>query len=414
VGFIAGALAIAFPHVRAGYHRRAARSELARYHYPQAFRHLQVCLRIWPDDPEVLLMAARATRRAGNHDEAEHLLKKYQQIRGLDEAGSFEQLLLYAERRVDQAADICWRHVEQCHPDTPLLLEALTVGYLRQYRLKEAGMCLNRWRDSEPDNAQMHCLEGLFFLEYVHSRTRAEPSYRRAVELDPEHEVARMGLAIILVDTKEFSEAAEHLEYLLQRQPDNLGAQVGLAECRAGQGEEAEAVRMLEAVLARDPQSAPALSLLGRLALEDGNYEVAESRLREAVALNPTDLLALHNLFLCLQKGGKNEEAQALKHRQEQLEEDLKRFDEIISKDLARRPNDPALHCALGQLLLRGGYRQEGLRWLMSALRLDPQYAPAREALAEYSQKRKSEPPHQTNHQGTEDTEERHTEKKKE
>jgi Flp pilus assembly protein TadD len=365
---------------------------LERYHNPQAIRHLHVCLRIWPNDPEVLLLAARAARRAGNHDEAEQLLKKYQDLRGLDETGGFEQLLLFAERRVDQAADICWRHVEQCHPDTPLLLEALTHGYLRQYRLKEAGACLNRWRDSEPDNAQVHCLEGLYLLDYVHARSQAEASYRRAVELDPEHEVARLGLAIILVELKEFSEAAEHLEYLCKQQPDNPSVQVGLAECRAGEGKETEAVRLLEAVLARQPQFAPALSLLGRLALEGGESEQAESHLRQAVSLNPSDVLARYNLVRCLQKNGKNEEAQEHQRQLEQFNKDLQRFDEIISKELARRPKDPALHCALGQLLLRGGHNEEGLRWLMSALRLDPQYAPAREALAEYEKKRAGQP----------------------
>ncbi len=69
------------------------------------------------------------------------------------------------------------------------------------------------------------------------------------------------------------------------------------------------------------------------------------------------------------------------------MEDDLKRFDEIVTRDLVRTPEDPALHYTLGQLLLRGGQHQEGLRWLRNALRLDPQYAPARRALADYYQK---------------------------
>jgi hypothetical protein len=34
--------------------------------------------------------------------------------------------------------------------------------------------------------------------------------------------------------------------------------------------------------------------------------------------------------------------------------------------------------------LLREGYPEEGLRWLNSALRLDPLYAPAQQALKDY------------------------------
>ena len=51
---------------------------------------------------------------------------------------------------------------------------------------------------------------------------------------------------------------------------------------------------------------------------------------------------------------------------------------------MASRPDDPALHCELGELLLRSGHREEGLRWLHSALRQDPQFEPARKALAEF------------------------------
>src|SRR6266852_6049415 len=138
LGLVAGAVAFARPHVQAWYHFRAAKSDLQSYHNPQAVRHLQACLRTWPDDPDVLLLSARAARRARAYDEAERCLEKYQKARGLDVACSFEQLLLSAERGVDQVASVCRRHVEQDHPDTPLILEALTRGYLRQYRISEA------------------------------------------------------------------------------------------------------------------------------------------------------------------------------------------------------------------------------------------------------------------------------------
>src|SRR5947209_2647050 len=42
----------------AGYHLRAARSAVARYHNAEAEKHLRACLKVWPKDPEVLLLAA--------------------------------------------------------------------------------------------------------------------------------------------------------------------------------------------------------------------------------------------------------------------------------------------------------------------------------------------------------------------
>src|SRR5262249_42322286 len=157
------------------------RSELEHYHNPQAIRHLHACLRVWPEDPDVLLLAARAARRARSYGEAERLLGVYQQARGLD-AAAFDQLLLSAERRIHQVADACWRQVDQGHPDAPLILEALTRGYLRHYRLAEARVCLDRWLQMQPDNAQALFLDGFFHMDYAHARAAAEASYRKAVQ----------------------------------------------------------------------------------------------------------------------------------------------------------------------------------------------------------------------------------------
>jgi tetratricopeptide (TPR) repeat protein len=391
LSFLAGAFWLVSPHVRAWYHLRGARTQLEHFHNAQGIRHLQVCRRIWPRDPDFLLLAARSARRARSYLEAERLLEVYQQERGLDEACSFEQLLLSAERRIDQVVEVCWLHVEQKHPETPLLLEALARGYLRQYRLEEARLCLDRWLQLYPDHPQALCLEGLFHLDYLHARSAAEASYRRAVELDPDHEEARQGLAVTLIEGKEYAEAAQHLEHLRQCQPDNLSIQVGLGECHHGLGDQEEAMRLADGVLGQNPEFLPALSLRGRVALKLGETEKAEASLRQALHGNPVDHRARYSLILCLNQNGKEEEARQQQRQLDQLEEDLARFDKIVTKEILQRPRDPALHCTLGQLLLRGGQREEGLRWLQSALRLDPQYAPARQALEDYRRKAKAE-----------------------
>ena len=383
---IAAGLVLAAPSLRTWYHLRAARSETARFHNAQAIRHLQVCLDRWPNDPDVLFLAARAARRARNYAESERLLEKYQQLRGLDNESSSEQLLLTVERNVDRMAAQCWRSVE-ADPESSrssLLFEALTRGYLRKYELTNARACLNHWLVSQPNCVQAHYLDGLFILDYLHAKNEAERSYRRALDLDPEHEEARLGLAFILVDTKTFSEAIDHLEYLKKRQPENLRLQMGLAECYAGSGDLTQAEQLADGVLAQEPRYAAAIALQGRLALQNGEYEQAETLLRCAVELAPSDRRARHNLINCLNRSGKTEEAQRHQKDIEERDKDLARFDEIVTKELPERPTDPSLHCTLGQLFLREGFAEEGLRWLQSALQIDPQYAPARQALKDY------------------------------
>jgi tetratricopeptide (TPR) repeat protein len=384
--------ALARPRANAWYHFRAARADLLAYHNPQAIRHLQVCLRVWPDDPDVLFLSARAARRAGQYNEAEHWLEKYRQARGLDDAGSFEELLLSAERRVDQAAAECRRRVEQGDPDSPLILEALARGYLRQYRLGEAGFSLDQWLKRQPDNPQALCLKGQFHLDYEHAPDRAADSYRRAVQLDPENEEARLGLALVLLQSKSFAQAAEQMEYLRRCQPHNPRVEVGLAECRDALGQPDAALRQVEDVLARQADYAPALALRGQLALEAGQYEEAEDWLRRAAARAPGDHQARYNLILCLHHNRKPEEAKRHEEELREWEDAVKRFNEIVTREMPKRPHDPDLHYQLGRLLLRSGHAEEGVRWLQSALQVDPGHAAARQALAEYAEQSKSRP----------------------
>src|SRR5207253_2486411 len=170
---------------------RAARLALQSYHTPEAIHHLQACLHAWPRDGDVLLMGSQAARRARVYTDADRCLEKYQQVRGCDDPCALELILLSAERSVDQAADVCRRYVEQGHPDTPLILEALARGYMRQYRLPEARFCLQRWLEIQPDNVQATCLEGQLHFDYERAVSTAMDTYRRAVRLDPEHQEAR-------------------------------------------------------------------------------------------------------------------------------------------------------------------------------------------------------------------------------
>jgi predicted Zn-dependent protease len=381
---IAGGTAVAGSQLWAAYHLRAARECMARYHNAEAPHHLQACLWVRPHDPEVLLLKARAARRSSAFDLAEETLQTYEDRHGVDDALTQERMLLRAERGdFESVRKFFWAQVEQQHPDTPLILEAIVRGYLRGLRIRDAEECLDRWQALEPDNVQALVFRGVV-CEMRERHGEATTYYRRVVEIDPLHDDARLRLATALVHLGRGGEALPHLEYLRQRLPDNADLGVNLAQSKEFLGRAAEAEKELDDVLARHPDCATALAQRGKLALQAGRLEEAEDFLRRALSLDPGTYSTRYQFYTCLTRRGKTAEAKEEAERLKAVEEDMRTLQDIISHRMQMAPHDPSLHYQVAQILLRSGQVDEAVRWLHSALRADPQYAPAHQKLAVY------------------------------
>jgi Tfp pilus assembly protein PilF len=59
-------------------------------------------------------------------------------------------------------------------------------------------------------------------------------------------------------------------------------------------------------------------------------------------------------------------------------------MDHLIAGPLQTTPNDPAIHHRIALIALRAGQPKEGLRWLQSALQVDPDHLPTHQTLAGY------------------------------
>ncbi len=370
--------------VWAGYQFRAGRADLERYHTPEGYKHLQACLRVWPRDRATLLLAARAAARVEDFDAADEYLARAQAVGGRDDALDLEQVLVLAHRGdVDRVAKFCRAKVEQHHPATGAILEALSHGCLRTFRLPDAQNHVRRWLELEPDNVQ-----ALLTQAIIDEDRQASPDalncYRRVLQLDPELEQPRLRLVDLLLELSQPSEAEPHLEWLRRRRPDDLDVAVPLARCRDQLGRRAEAVELLDGVLARDPHHPAALAERGRLALQAGDLAAAETWLREACDRQPGSYAVHYQLSQCLTREGKQEEARQLERRLKQIEDDVGRLQTILTVEMARTPHSAALRYETGMILLRAGSGSDGLRWLESALKEDPRYAPAHRALAAY------------------------------
>jgi tetratricopeptide (TPR) repeat protein len=367
----------------AAYHFRAAAAALARYHYEEAGEHLGACLLVWPNDPDVLFLAARAARRAGLHDQADAFLTRVQELRGRDDDLVLERALLSADRGdLDDVVRFCHAKVEADDPATPLILEAVARGGLRSYRLAEADWAVQTWLQREPNNSMAHHLAGRIAREKL-ADIDASAEFRRALAIDPALDSARDELTYLLLEMHQGREALPHLEYLTRRRPNDPVIAVRLAQCRDLLGDQDEAVRLLDGVLARYPNFQPALAERGKLALNAGQREEAEVWLRKAVALAPGDATLLPVLNACLLQQGKDEESRALEARLKQAREDLERIHQLLYTDIQKDPDNAELQYEVGMIFLRKGAVAEALRWLENAVRLNPRHAKANEALAD-------------------------------
>src|SRR5205085_8450316 len=138
-------------------------------------------------------------------------LARCQEVRGgLAEEVVLEQTLLRAQRGgMDSVTPYLRSLVEADHPATPLILEAMVRGYMRAYRYGDAAVLLALWQDRRPGDLQADLFQG-YVREQIGPEQEAVDNYRRVLELDPDHDEARLRLANLLIDRSLPAEALEH------------------------------------------------------------------------------------------------------------------------------------------------------------------------------------------------------------
>jgi len=385
-GCLVGAVALAAWAVRSELAARAvlteAKAALAADDPAAARPVLDKYISAKPADPEGRFRAAQAARRAGDAPAAEDHLTAAEQ-RGWAAAG------LAAERALIRAAAgdlrsgeaVLIRLLADEPEEAPHVLAVLVPALMREFRWPEASALADQWTTLRPASAAAWGHKGEI-LERLRQKNDAVLALREAARLDPADRRVRLSLARMLLETRQApDEAAGHLEWLLEADPDHAAAAVHLAACREAQGRPAAAAALLDGVIARHPAEAKAHSQRGRLELARGQPAEAVRHLRTATALDPSDVETLYSLFLALQQTGPPAAAAAAEVRWKRADADLKRVAEL-SKVVAATPQDPDPRRELGELFLRNGRAADGLRWLQSALRERPDHAATHAALA--------------------------------
>jgi predicted Zn-dependent protease len=364
-----------------------ARAALERRDYEAARASLERYLAARPDSPEAHLLLAQVDRRSNRYGDAARHLEACRRCGGPADAIELERGLMAIQNGTlnRQLEALCADHLARADADQYLILEALSQGLIKAYRLTDALVCLERMLVLQPDSNYALRRRAWIYTQ-IDEFDRAEADYRRALKIDPEDTVARRGLAQILLDRRQDGrQAAEHFERLWAVQHESDVA-VGLARSWRLLGRGDEARRLLDDWLRGHGGDALALAERGRLALDAQATTEAEQFLRRALALAPYLADAHYTLCQCLIRQGRTAEAEQAQARMRQAQQESKAVKEqlgILTRRLQVTPGDPDLRCQVARLFLRYG-EEEGVRWLLLNVQDHPGHRPSHLALAEY------------------------------
>ena len=143
----------------------------------------------------------------------------------------------------------------------------------------------------------------------------AVSDYQMAIELQPDLETARLGLAFVLAEAQRHQEAIALLQDTIRRNPSSAYAHYLLGEMTMTQGvqpgtpEEAESLKHLRRATALQPDFVLAHTSLGKLYLKRNDLGSAIRELETSTRLDPEATPAYYQLSIAYRKAGEKEKA---------------------------------------------------------------------------------------------------------
>lgn len=194
-----------------------------------------------------------------------------------------------------------------------LALGAATFARNEVYRTE-----LALWQDTvakRPENPRARHNLGLA-LAAAGRMDEAIAAFRAAIALRPEHAFARYSLGVLLLEQQQPAEAATQFEAALAAQPDYPEAQASLGEAFVQLDRLDAAERQLRGVKLPEDAAGSLRAVLTAAFVELGNrrarqrnYAQAMTAYEDALALDPSQVIARANLANCLLVTGRPREA---------------------------------------------------------------------------------------------------------
>jgi tetratricopeptide (TPR) repeat protein len=382
-------VALAWRPIRVGFAASAARRAVTLGQWEQAGPLLDEWIQLSADAAEPCFLRARAHYKTGNIAEAARLLDRAQWL-GFAERPIYRlrALMLVLQRKFIEAEPILLHLMDESSEPDPEVDEAMTRVFLETYRLDAAARVIERWIRDAPDDARPY----LWWTETDRRLEGDKPEaierhYRKALELDPSLDEARIGLADTLRDLHKLDEAATEYKNYIERKPDDPLGHLGLAQLFLDQGDASDAAASVDRALKIAPDNVTAIKLRANLDLQSGDHASALGRLDRVIRADPLDVDPLYKRSLLLARLGRRDEALADKKRLEQLRQEQAEVVKIRDR-LNLEPSNNEIRLEMAQWMFDHGRDDQAIRWLRNILSSVPKHTGAMRLLAAYHGRR--------------------------
>lgn len=195
----------------------------------------------------------------------------------------------------------------------------------------------------EPDNQR-----ALLLMARSHAASAnpilAKDTYRRILDLNPQHGPATKELVALMLRDDELDEAQSLLNQLAERGSGGMDTAVALFEVLARKGDLASAEKEARRLAAGDDANGMGAFLLGQALEGQQRYPQAAEAYRQALARNPSSVQVLQGLARTLKAQGETEAMLAL-----------------LRLSVADHPENPGIRLMLGGALAEQGEANEAL-----------------------------------------------------
>ncbi len=363
--------------------REQVRQLFYQYRDAEALSLLRQMLLRSGNDPETLLQTVRAHRRLGDSRKALLLIEAARSAGAAKNRVELEQKLLAVQAGQIRGFDKEFPDLLAASGDDgPDIFQAYILGLSSNLRTDEAFSLLSGWQNSSPGDPLPHFLEG-YLLQGINRLKESIEAYRRGLAMAPYLSSMRLRMAKALFEAGEYQQAKKELLTCRKEGADPVDVSLHLAKCERAVDDSGAALAELDRLFEIAPQHPEARRIRGQIHLANQENEKAIADLQMAIQLAPDDLVAHEALGRGLQAIGKHDEARKLFDYFSAASKEQSEIDRLIRQVLGD-PQNVAMRLEIGLRLLQKGASEDGVKWLRTALELDPENAAAHAALSEY------------------------------